>query len=349
MSGLSLSMRRGILLGLPWIHRLGIGIGSIGLIALGGGFLVIRSWLEDEIREGSDITACLGGPRVAPTDRDGNANFGPILERSDAPLFHDAVGSIARRMGVRPPEEIRLAYLPCCGVLTRRRRRVLLIGLPLLPVLTRGEFQAVLAHELAHLARGDATRIMDAIRYVEALGRGLDDPRARTWGPLRAWSAACRRVGEAVAAPIARGQEVRADRVSASIAGGVVAASALAKVAMVQPLFREVLARFSGAGPGSPNLFATFRGLWDRLPEPFREEMRRRLQVDQEAAPGDPHPPLADRLTALQRFPDRAEAGTDALPAWGLLNDPEWLEEMLHESLFRRMEARPNVFHRAGS
>ena len=42
--------------------------------------------------------------------------------------------------------------------------------------------------------------------------------------------------------PVARGQEARADRCAAAIAGGSAASSALVKVAVVQPLFREVLA-----------------------------------------------------------------------------------------------------------
>src|SRR6202035_5154493 len=58
---------------------------------------------------------------------------------------------------------------------------------------------------------------------------------------LGAWARTCRRWSSRLIAPIARGQELRADRSAAAIAGGSAAASALVKVAVVQPLFREVL------------------------------------------------------------------------------------------------------------
>ena len=47
----------------------------------------------------------------------------------------------------------------------------MVLGLPLLYVLTMEELRAVLAHELAHLARGDATKAADSARFVAGWGR----------------------------------------------------------------------------------------------------------------------------------------------------------------------------------
>src|SRR5262249_52855078 len=154
-----------------------------------------------------------------------------------------------RRLGVKPPGQIRLTYLPCCGVVAWERSRALILGLPLLRVLTLAELRAVLAHELAHLARGDATRAARSARFVEGLGRALErcGPSAR--GPLGTWARLCHRLSSRLIGPIARGQEARADRSAAVIAGGTAAASALVKVAMVQPLFREVLEIYDPALP----------------------------------------------------------------------------------------------------
>ena len=349
VGGVSLALRGVALAGLPWLHGAGVGVGATLLIGVGGVFPVLKDWMDDRIHDRMDVVTRLGGLRVRLPGSDRDVDFGPILARAEAPRFHDLVESTARRLGAAPPDEIRLAFLPCCGVVSDRRSRVLLVGLPLLHVLSRGDLQAVLAHEMAHLAGGDATRVMDGVRFVEGLRRALDDPGGTSWGPLRLWSRACLGLGRAIANPVARGQEARADRASANIAGGGVAATALARVAMVQPLFREVLARSAGERPDRPNVFATFRAFWDRLPPGLIDEMRLRLQSERVAPDDDPHPPLADRLAALSGFADRPEVDGDGHPASGLLSDPEWLEEMLDEALFRRGEARPNVFHRAGS
>jgi len=71
----------------------------------------------------------------------------------DAPLLFSSIDTMARRLGARPPGQVRLTYLPCCGVVAWGRSQALIIGPPLLRVLTQVELRAVLARELAHLAR----------------------------------------------------------------------------------------------------------------------------------------------------------------------------------------------------
>src|SRR5437764_1005281 len=86
----------------------------------------------------------------------GGTDPGPVLARTDAPLLFTVVNEVARRLGVKPPGQIRLTYLPCCGMVAWGRSQALVLGLPLLRVLTLAELRSVIAHELAHLARGDA-------------------------------------------------------------------------------------------------------------------------------------------------------------------------------------------------
>ena len=181
---------------------------------------------------------------------------------------------LARDLNIRPPEEVRLAFLPCCGVIAWRRSRALLLGLPLLSILDVAELRSVLAHELAHLAQGDATWAARLVRSVEILDRGLDATDSAAWGPLRWWAVACRSIASALLAPIAEGQEARADRSAAVFSGGRAAASALIKVALVQPLFRELLGILDISNPNTHNLYASFRIFWDRLPGPLIDSMR---------------------------------------------------------------------------
>lgn len=349
VGGFGLAVRGGLLRALPWVYRLGLFAGSATLIALGGFVPLLRRWLGDSIRGYAGVVGAVGGIAVSSPTRDPDADLGPPLKRADAPSLFDEVADVARRLGVRPPEEIRLAFLPCCGVVAWRKGRALLLGLPLLDVLSRLELRAVLAHELAHLARGDATWSARSLRFVEDLGRALDDPAGRSWGPLRAWAGLCRGVAARLVGPISRGQEARADRAAAAVAGGRAAASSLVKVAIVQPLFRELLDHLGPARAGSVNLYAAFRDLWDRLPPPLIDAMRLRLLTVVEGSPASPHPPLPDRVAALLEYPEGAEVGPDDRRAVALLADPDWLEEMLHERLFANAAIEPSIFHKAGT
>ncbi|MDX2038968.1 MAG: M48 family metallopeptidase [Isosphaeraceae bacterium] len=348
-SGLDLVIRSRMVRLIAWAHPVGVKAGVAALLPLGGFVPVIRAWLADELSGWASVVETLGGVWHDPDSRDPEADLGPILARLDAPnLFHE-LAAVARRLGVRPPDQVRLTYLPCCGVVAWRRSRILLIGLPLLQVLSIAELRAVLAHELAHLARGDADHTARAFRYIEGLGQAIERAEGRMRGPLRWWSAGCRSVAEWFGAPVGRGQETRADKVSATVAGGGSAASALVKVAMVQPLFREVLDHHDPHRDDLPNLYALFRLFWRRLPDTAREAMRLSLLVSRRTAADSPHPPLPDRLAHLHTFADPPETPGDRRHASSLLCDLEAFEQLMHNRLFGEVSIDPpSVFHRIG-
>jgi Zn-dependent protease with chaperone function len=350
VGSLGLALRAAALRGLEWAYGAGLHGGAVGLLLLGGFVPVGDAWLRDEVACWTDVLERLGGVRVRSRSKDPDADIGPVLGRGDAPVLFEMVAAVGRKLGARPPQQIRLTYLPCCGVTTwGRRDRALFIGLPLLDALDRAELRAVLAHELAHLARGDARRAARATQFVEELGRALDQAARPSRSPLRLWARLCRGAGESLYGPVARGQEARADRAAAAIAGGAAAASALVKVALLQPLFREVLRGYDPAAPGTPNLYAFFREFWARLPESLLTDMRHRLLSYAETAPaGSPHPALLDRLALVQSYSDRL-AAADRAPAASLLGDLEAMEQMLHNRLFALAAIEPSIFHRAGT
>ena len=238
-----------------------------------------------------------------------------------------------------------MVYPPCCGVRAWKKSRSLLIGLPLLQALSRIEFRAVLAHEMAHLARGDEAAEDRADRFVRGLSAALDSAPIPSRSPLRAWALMCRAVASRLHSPITWGREARADRAAASVAGGAVAASALVKVAAVQPLFRLAADAFD---PDSDDrtLYGFFREFLARLPESILADIRHeRLAAG--ATSSDPsHPPLLDRLAAVQGYPQRAASEHDGDPAASLLGDPERFEAALHDRLFAIGRVEPSVFHR---
>jgi Zn-dependent protease with chaperone function len=335
---------------LRWIEGVfytGTALGSAALLAFGGFIPVGKGWLRDEVAGWTGVVEALGGVWVVTETRDPDADIGPMLARADAPALFGAVDEVARRLGVKPPGQLRVTYLPCCGVVAWEGSRALILGLPLLRVLNHSELRAILAHELAHLARGDATRAARSARFVEGLGRALERNAGRARGPLGAMASVCYRWSSRLIGPIARGQEARADRFAAAIAGGSAAASALVKVALVQPLFKEVLEHYDPTDPDAPNLYAFFRAFWYRLPPEVHTAMRLQVLTNTDESDDPAHPPLPDRLALLQAYPDPATPNGDGQPATSYLGDLESLEEMLHNRLFGLPLVEPSVFHKA--
>jgi Zn-dependent protease with chaperone function len=323
--------------------------GTLLCFACGGFVRVIRGWLRNEINSWADVVASFGGVWFAVETKDPDSDLGPVLARVDAPQLFATIESVGRRLGVRPPGQVRLTYLPCCGVVAWGRSRALIIGLPLFRVLTQGELRAVVAHELAHLARGDATRAARSARFVETLERAVELNGLKIRGPLGAWARFCLNEASWLIEPVARGQELRADRSAAMIAGGSAASSALVKVAVVQPLFREVLRSYEEASDHSVNLYAFFRSFWYRLSPEFHSAMRMSVLTNESGAHDLAHPPLPDRIAALQAYPDPAILNGEALAATTFLGDLEVFEQMLHNRLFGLPPVEPSVFHPAGS
>ena len=250
---------------------------------------------------------------------DPDSDLGPVLARVDAPQLFATIESVGRRLGVKPPGQVRLTYLPCCGVVAWGGSRALIIGLPLFRVLTQGELRAIVAHELAHLARGDATRAARSARFVEAMELAMEREGPRLRGPLGAWARFCLRECSRLIEPVARSQEARADRLSAAIAGGSAASSALVKVAVVQPLFRELLEAYDPTDAGSLNLYAFFRAFWYRLPAETHTAMRlsvltRRHDDCRPRAPSPARPHRGTPGVSRPRQPQRRLAAGHHVP-----------------------------------
>jgi Zn-dependent protease with chaperone function len=341
--------RNGVLRLLRLMFWIGTFVGSLILLLCGGFVPVARGWLRDEIDGWSDVVGALGGVWFAVETNDPDSDLGPVLARVDAPLLFSTIEKVGRRLGVKPPSQVRLTYLPCCGVVAWGRSRALLIGLPLFRVLTQGELRAIVGHELAHLARGDATAAARSARFVEALEQAVERNGPRVRGPLGAWARYCLREASWLIEPVARGQEARADRCAAAIAGGSAAASALVKVAVVQPLFRELLAAYDTDDSADLNLYAYFRAFWYRLPADVHTAMRLSVLTSRHGTHDPAHPPLPDRIASLQAYPDPASLNGDSQPATTFLGDLEIFEQMLHNRLFSLPAVEPTVFHRSGT
>ena len=90
--------------------------GTLVFLACGGLIPVVRAWLRNEIDDWSGVVATLGGVWFQVETQNPDSDLGPVLARVDAPQLFAAIDAVGRRLGVKPPGQIRLTYLPCCGV-----------------------------------------------------------------------------------------------------------------------------------------------------------------------------------------------------------------------------------------
>ncbi|MGW9033103.1 M48 family metallopeptidase, partial [Streptomyces sp. NPDC055722] len=80
-----------------------------------------------------------------------------VLHRDDAPELYALVDEVARVVGTRGVDEVRVDAQVNASVMTHavRGRRLLTLGLPLWEILTPQQRIAPLGHELAHYSNGD--------------------------------------------------------------------------------------------------------------------------------------------------------------------------------------------------
>ncbi|MFP5369316.1 MAG: M48 family metalloprotease, partial [Actinomycetes bacterium] len=227
------------------------------------------------------------------------------------PELHTRLSDLARKVGSRPPDRVVVvadvnAYVrefgPLMGLL--RGRRTLGIGAPLLDVLTVAQLDAVLAHELGHLAGGDTRLGPLAFRTDEAARQMIAslEQRALAWVFIAYW-----RFQHRVSAAVRRGQELVADRAAVQAAGRQAAADALHRVAVVsaaEDLYRQAfLGPLVEAGCRPADVGAGLREVL-REPHHVRELSTLTLSADEGADPWATHPPTAARIARVAALPD---------------------------------------------
>lgn len=291
-----------------------------------------------------------GGPRAADDVAElPDAGIGPILLAEDAPDLFRELGRLAAVTGGAFPGEVRLSYLPACGVLDvkespAKTRQVLIVGLPCLQILSRAELRSVLAHEIVHLELQDAAFGREVLGYVaEARRRALACPSPyRFLRPAWLFRAGATSVLAAWAAPVARGMEYRADRLAADCFGTLDLRRAIEKIAVVQPIFREVLEFFDPVAQPRETVYGFFERVWRRIPREQFEVLRRKLVSQSRQGWFDPHPPIARRLRRLGPA-GRAGAlrkGTSI----DLLDEPLTWKSLLHNRLYGNHPSETSVF-----
>jgi Zn-dependent protease with chaperone function len=237
---------------------------------------------------------------------------GIVLDEEDHPELHRVIRETGRQLGhVRFHKVVMDAEMNAAAVQNPRLgifgwyRSYLVIGLPLMEILTLEEFRAVLAHEFAHV--------------------GGPDGRTRAWlhRTRATWEKIAGRLPASPLCPLlakfvhwfwprfnsrafllSRFNELEADRISADAVSPEVLASGLRRLAIQgQRLDEELWQPLEAAIPGSAPLPDD---VMDKLSALVRSEpcaVLREHWASQAMAlgtePGDTHPGLAERLSRL--------------------------------------------------
>lgn len=240
---------------------------------------------------------------------------GPQLTRTNAPALFVLIDQIARTTSQVPPSEVYLLndvnawVTQRGGVMGIGSRRVMGVGLPLLAHLKPAELAAVIAHEFGHYVSGDVGLGPWIYKTRAAIIRAVAATH-ETWlaMPFRVYAELFLKTTLAVS----REQEFVADRTAAGAAGAEAAASALRRVAALAPAYdaylHTELKPLVQAGFLPPVAAGFDRYLRQPRIAAFIETAASEHTTGAEVGEYDTHPPMADRIAALERLPQAPPA-----------------------------------------
>ena len=261
---------------------------------------------------------------------------GPKLTREKHPRLFGELETVAGATGQAMPAEVYLVpdvnawVAQRGGLMGFGSRRVMGLGLPLMRTLTCSQFRAVLAHEFGHYHSGD-TRVGPWIyKTRNAISRTLGSLGRGSWVqfPFLWYGKMFLRVTHAVS----RRQEFTADALAARCIGAKPLADGLRAVHGMAPAFdaywRNECAPVLQAGfrPPLADGFGQFIQA-GHIAEAINKHVDEELK-NGKANPYDTHPPLKDRIAAVEKFP-AGEIPTNDPPALSLLENVPSLESEL--------------------
>ena len=268
---------------------------------------------------------------------------GVRLTREGQPRLLALVDDEAAACGERTPEEVYATFEVNAAVLdVNRRRRVMIVGLPLLHLVSERGLRAVIAHEFGHYAGGDTKLGPWIFRTRAAIGRTIaqlsDEDGSEGWtkravrAPFIWYGKAFLRITNA----ISRREEFAADARAAERGGREVYCETLRRLEAYAPAFDAFWANevapllSSGRRPPIGAGFSAFIEA-ETIDRAANEHLRREL-TEGKTDPYDSHPSLAERIAALQDIPPGET--DESPPAEALVDDPLALERAQAVHLF---------------
>jgi Zn-dependent protease with chaperone function len=278
---------------------------------------------------------------------------GRVMAVGDAPDLFKLLDRLSRELNtpsihtvlVTPDFNAGVCQIPRLG-LFGWHRNYLLLGLPLLQVLTREQFTAVLAHELGHLSHGHARSSnwiyrlrLTWLRLGAALSRNAPaGSQIITW--FYRWYVP---YFFAFSFPLARANEFEADAAAARLTSPQVASQALTTVSVVGAFLTQRywpgIAKAAAEAPAATT-FTPFSNLAAAALTGISEADRRdwvTAALKQVASVSNTHPSLQERLHAMGGAPEVAVPAPGqaadlllrpALPRLLAAFDKQWQEQL---------------------
>lgn len=240
---------------------------------------------------------------------------GRVLEESEAPSFWQRVRELTERVHTASPDQIIVGIDDNFFVTEQpvmlgdelRTGRTLFVSLSLLRVLTRGEADAVLGHEMAHFSGEDtlySVRISPLLEryglYLRALHDGVISQ------PVFQFMVAFWSLYQLALRKISREREFRADRIGAELSSSKSMAGALVKITAYARYREKVQVELF-----SKDEIVHEMDVSKRIESGFPTYLRACLAGEELAESGTPHPfdthpSTARRLASLGVDPDAA-------------------------------------------
>jgi heat shock protein HtpX len=267
---------------------------------------------------------------------------GPELTRAQHPQLFTELDGVAKSVNQAMPAEVYLVpdvnawVAQRGGIMGFGSRRVMGLGLPLMRTLTRSQFRAVLAHEFGHYYSGDTKLGPWIYKTRGAIGRTLQSLGEGSWlqFPFLWYGKMFLRITHAVS----RRQEFVADELAARVVGSRPLIGGLRTIHGVAPAFNafwmQECAPVLNAGYRPP-LAEGFQSFVQA--KPVAEAIHRKLDEELKTGKVDPydtHPPLKERIAAVEHLP-AGDSGTDDPPATTLLTDLAGVENVLLATLVK--------------
>jgi hypothetical protein len=201
-------------------------------------------------------------------------------------------------------------------------RPIMGIGLPLVQSLTVDELTAVLAHEFGHYLGADVKLGPWIYKTRAAIGRAVAALQSNIVGMV---FVAYAHLFMRLTMAISRHQEFVADAVSARVTAPAIAARTLRRVATTGPMFglfmHEEVMPVLRAGYLPPLAEGFEHYLHSARVTGLMSHIGQEAEADQKGAALDTHPPLAQRLAALDALPVAVRVTDDGRPASVLFRD----------------------------
>ena len=251
---------------------------------------------------------------------------GVVLDPAAAPALHALAGRVADALG-RPAPAAIIAdsrWNASWALVGWRRRRVLVVGIPVLAALEPQERVAMVAHEVGHDRNGDVSRgvfIGSAVNGLDSLSDILRPPRSRPELNLGLYEWMTGGLMWVITRPIdwllwlqarlllrdMQRAEYLADAEAAGVAGSA-AVIAMHERLLLYPTFQHAVQQASLADDATGAVDRVRQALRS-VPERERERRRRVARLERTRLE-DTHPPTGMRIALLEERAQRDPAVT---------------------------------------